>query len=580
MKKFVALLLIGICAGFLACNGPDNSGKGDVQEYTITFDPSGGSGGPEPAGAIFGQALPTLTGKAPVYEGFVFSGYYDAQTDGAQYYDADLSPVPANWDKKEDTVLYAHWTPETPPAPDISSKVALVQSETKAHAADLDFDDIKALVTEAVRLAGGLEGIVKPGDTVVLKPNLINSKTQWVDSGGTVIPQLVNGVCTDYRVVKAASELVRDIIGPTGKILVMEGSGKGSTAEHLANMGYTPANLDEVDEIIPLDNEGAWVSAGNAGGGNAAYVDRVQLDNFRYNTASGTYLNYYKNDGVYYVNKKMYEADAFISLPVVKNHWNAVVTGGIKNIAIGASPPRVYGISGVDVGRNNMVNHDSPGFHQWIADYFSCIPADFVIMDGLQGLEYGPLPGSGLGGTTIAAAQKNMRSILASKDALALDVVETNIIDWDYTSVPYLSYLTERGQVGTNPNKKPITVNGKPENITVLGNIKVDDIRTSFAGNLPMAGGRQLDQTDLAKPVLLIQSAVFTGQDLILNLDTSSNTVKIDVYINGDYVRSFNERRNTVTVDASDLPGGTYTVTVDSYTKFMVHAQAQTTAVK
>ncbi|NLG83186.1 MAG: DUF362 domain-containing protein [Firmicutes bacterium] len=32
------------------------------------------------------------------------------------------------------------------------------------------------------------------------------------------------------------------------------------------------------------------------------------------------------------------EADVVIGLPCLKNHWHAAVTGGIKNLRIGATP--------------------------------------------------------------------------------------------------------------------------------------------------------------------------------------------------------------------------------------------------
>jgi uncharacterized protein (DUF362 family) len=462
-----------------------------------------------------------------------------------------------------------------------SSIVSMVQApSTITQASQLTQESINALVTEAVTLAGGLDGIVKAGDTVVLKPNIINGKTTWVNTGGTTISQTVNGVCTDYRVVKAVASIVREIIGAkgtagAGKILIIEGSGKGSTMEHFANLGYTLTNLPEVDEIIALEDEGAWNDL------NSAYNTKIMLNDFVFQkpSNSGQYSTKYNNDGGYYVNKKMYDADVLICLPVVKNHWNAVVTGAIKNISIGAAPPKVYGISNADVGRNLMVNHDSPGFHQWIADYFSCLPADFVVMDGLQGLEYGPLPGSGLGGTSIAAAQKNMRTILASKDALAIDVVETNIINWDYTTVKYLEYLTTRGQVGVAP-KTIKTVRGDPRNITVLGNIKVDDIRTTFNGNLPASGGNKLTTAQLNQPTVNISSAAFTGQDLNLKLTLSDNVVKVDVYIDGTYVRSFNGNLADITVDTTGIADGSKQITVHAFSRFMRHNTASTTTNK
>jgi uncharacterized protein (DUF362 family) len=583
MKKILFLLALVISAVFTTCEGSNNSKPGNGETLTITFNANGGTGGaPATASVKSGDPMPSLT-AAPAKADHDFTGYFDATTAGKKYYNADLTSAVNTWDKEEDATLYAQWKTALVETGSNSSIVSIVQApSTITQASQFTQESINALVAEAVRVAGGLDGIVKAGDTVVLKPNIINGRTTWVDFGGTNISQTVNGVCTDYRVVKAAAILVREIVGAkgtpgAGKILIIEGSGKGSTTEHFTNLGYTLANIPEVDEIIALDNEGTW-----ADGTSSSANTKVMLNNFVYNTAptSGTYSGKYLNDGGYYVNKKMYDADVLICLPVVKNHWNAVVTGAIKNISIGAAPPRVYGISGTDVGRNNMVNHDSIGFHQWIADYYSCLPADFVIMDGLQGLENGPLPGSiGNSGTTIAAAQKNMRTILASRDALAIDVVETNIINWDYTTVKYLEYLTTRGQVGVAP-KAIRTVRGDPKNITVLGNIKVDDIRTDFAGILPASGGNKLTAAQLTQPTVNITSATFSGQNLNLKLNVSENVVKVDIYIDGTYVRSFNGNLADITLDTTGIAGGSKSITVQAFSRFMRQNTASVTASK
>ncbi|MDR0455823.1 MAG: hypothetical protein LBH20_03960, partial [Treponema sp.] len=63
---------------------------------------------------------------------------------------------------------------------DNDSVVSLVQAPSSiTNASQLTYSDIKTLVTEAVALAGGLDGIVKYGDTVVLKPNIIVTNYSW-----------------------------------------------------------------------------------------------------------------------------------------------------------------------------------------------------------------------------------------------------------------------------------------------------------------------------------------------------------------------------------------------------------------
>jgi len=483
---------------------------------------------------------------------------------------------------------------EKPIIPVESSVVSLVQSTTVTQASNFTYAEIKALVTEAVTLAGGLDDIIKTGDVVVLKPNVLTTYYSWASSGTNTIPEKVNGVCTDWRVVQATAELVRAIIGPynsatgKGKIMLIEGSCNGDMASQFANIGYTKTNLTEVNEIIGLDTEGGAYSPGD-GSSLTAYVTQITLSDYKYKTVpSGSnpgaspYKTYYKGDGKYWVSKKMYEADALISIPVVKNHWDAAVTGSIKNISIGAAPPKIYGIANGNIGRNGMVNHSSINIHEWIADYFSCLPADFVVMDGLQGLDNGPGTGNSL--AALQAKQKNLRSILASKDPLAIDIVEANLMNWDYTTVPYMTYLAAKGQVGGKPNGRVIPLRGDTKDIVVLGNKKVDDIRTTFEGNLPPPGGDKLTSAQLTKPTVSITSAAFSGTklDLVLTLSSGTNNsvVKLDVYIDGAYKKSFNTGMANVSLDTASLTAGSHNIEVRAYTKFMSGATATTTAVK
>jgi hypothetical protein len=278
----------------------------------------------------------------------------------------------------------------------------------------------------------------------------------------------------------------------------------------------------------------------------------------------------------------MYEADVIINLPVLKNHWDAVITSAIKNIGIGAAPPRIYGLNAANVGRNNMVNHGTLGLHQWIADYYAVLPAHFTIVDALQGLQRGPLPGGSNETMALTPNQKNMRSILASRDGLAVDVVQANIMNFDYSNIPYLTFLTERGHVGTHPDRPVLPVIGDPRDIIVLGNISVDDIRENFEGNTPVTPntGRRLTSADLVQPAISIISASFSGENLYLDLDVSANTVKVDVFIDGIYAGSVNNNLSGITINTSQFPGGSRVITVRSYTRFMRHNAAFITAVK
>jgi len=568
--------------------------------YTISFDANGGKGGQTTTVTVtFDSPMPALSSAVPTTDDsdYIFNGYFDAKNNGVRYYSANLSSV-RNWDKAENITLYAGWRPII--IPDNSSIVSLVQSKTVTNVTQHTYATIKALVDEAIALAGGLEGIVKTGDTVVLKPNIITTAYGWAwpSSDFNKIPAgasnaaaqaAPNGIVTDWRVVQAVAENVRTFIGAkgaagAGKILVMESSGKGGpvsgTADQYANVGYNLTNLSAVDEILTLDAVGGKYWDWEEPSPFPDDIKKIKLENPVF---KNEHYPFYDGQGNYYVVKRMYEADALICIPVLKLHTTAGTTGTIKNISIGATPPRIYGNSAGDIGRNFRIPHsENDGLHKWLADYYSVMPADFTVMEALQGVDQGPLPPAG-----DPNALKRMNSMLASKDGLAIDTVLSNIIKVDYARVGHLVYLTQRGEVGTKPNHR-LKVRGNPNDITVLGNKKVHDLRdgVNFSGSISTGLGEgsisttRLSEEQLAKPTVAVTSAEFIGNNLILNLNVSANAVKADIYIDNVYIRSVNDGLDYIVINTSAIAGGSHNITVFVYSSYMAYGEASAAAVK
>ena len=78
-----------------------------VSSSIVTLDKKGGSGGPVSVTAIQGSAMPSGV-LAPVKDGYVFEGYYDAEVGGTQYYTGTMSSAKI-WDKTGAQTLYARW---------------------------------------------------------------------------------------------------------------------------------------------------------------------------------------------------------------------------------------------------------------------------------------------------------------------------------------------------------------------------------------------------------------------------------------------------------------------------------------
>jgi uncharacterized protein (DUF362 family) len=312
-------------------------------------------------------------------------------------------------------------------------------------------DDVKALVSDAISKAGGL-GFIKDGQTVVLKPNLV---TAYKDGMFTAADATVNGIATDWRVVKAVADLVR-AKNSKGKILVMEGSIMPAS-KAFSILGYTSANFGtSVDEFIAM--EGASCSDSSTG----TFEQRTAVSGKKY-----------------WVNSRFANADVVISMPTMKTHLVAGITGSVKNVGIGATPAGQH--SDRDAAMSDdctrgqtvaFIDHSGPEpLGAFIRDFYSTRPADFVVMDALQGLEHGPLPGwDNSGMYDYESSKKNMRLILAGRNAVAVDTIEALVMKCDPKKVPHLTKLEADG-VGTTD----------PARITVIGQ-QVSDVAKPFAG--------------------------------------------------------------------------------------------------
>ncbi|MDW2975049.1 MAG: InlB B-repeat-containing protein [Alphaproteobacteria bacterium] len=81
--------------------------------YTVSFDANGGTGGQtDNVTAMYGSRMPTISTTPPTRTGYTFNGWYDAQTGGTKYYTAAGASA-RNWNKTDNTTLYARWTANT-----------------------------------------------------------------------------------------------------------------------------------------------------------------------------------------------------------------------------------------------------------------------------------------------------------------------------------------------------------------------------------------------------------------------------------------------------------------------------------
>lgn len=381
--------------------------------------------------------------------------------------------------------------------------VGIVQSD-KASAYDIDFNELDQMIREAVSLAGGFDTLINEGDTVVLKPNVISARTEV----GVELPDTANGVATDYRTLQIVANMVRER-NATGKIFIIEASGNGVTRSNIEELGYY--NVTGIDSIILLDEfTGAW-------------YDTSDPELVEVNLPSGK--NLYPAGNKYYLNKIYKNAQVVISLPCLKTHALTGITGGVKNVGIGATPVQVYGLGPNEpeayrAARWGRIDHgfgSSPTpLHQWIHDYYMCRPVDYVIMDGLQGIEYGPYPG-GMTGANVAlsSVQKNIRIMLAGQDALAVDAIHALIAGVDPYLVGHLQFLAKDNMGCINPAL-----------IKVKGT-KVHQVKTRLNEANP---GRNAQYSDFEEPKVEVpEPCSITNNVLNIALLPDDEVVKIEV---------------------------------------------------
>ena len=345
---------------------------------------------------LFSMAITMSTGK------FTFAGILGTE---------EIVPVKKDYDKI---------------ITNLPATVSVVQSD-KANASDILYDEILSMVREAVVLAGGLEDIISDGKSVMIKPNLVN----YFDYR----PIELNGVTTDHRVLQAIVHLVREI-NPTGKVILAEGNAE--RVPTLTNFGILKyLEITGVDEFIGFEA---------FSGGYREY-----LSDSLHALELPDSLSYYPDNlkpnlsrKIYY-NKRYFEADVLITVPVLKNHSNAGITGGVKNIAIGGTPANIYGDKDNvrPYLRSVTIDHNNGNLDRWMHDYYAGRPADFVIFDGLQGVSSGPGGGGNL--TALIRNQHNMRLILAGRDVVATDAIAGLIIGHDPQRANHLIYLHNDG---------------------------------------------------------------------------------------------------------------------------------------
>ncbi len=260
-------------------------------------------------------------------------------------------------------------------------------------------------LSEALAPFGGISAIVKPGDRVLLKVNLL----------APARPE--EAVTTHPEVVRAMIRLLKD--ASASRILVGDGPGVGSTAENMRICGIQAV----------CDEEGAQT---------AVFQETTVYENLE--NAIGKHLE---------LTTHLRDVDVVISLPKLKTHVQMGYTGALKN---------QYGlIPGSQKGVYHFRLQDRDLLADLMIDINRTAGVKLAVMDAIVGME-GPGPHGG--------SPRKIGALVVSTDLSALDVVCCHLIGLSPESYPLLR-AAKRGNFGTTELSEIEVCGGKIEDLRV-----------------------------------------------------------------------------------------------------------------
>ena len=266
------------------------------------------------------------------------------------------------------------------------------------------YEEVKAGLERVLKGLGGLTKFVKPGQRVVIKPNVVSDH-------GLRNGIYTGGIVTDLKVVKALTEILLPV---AGEVIIAEGSSinRSETSRMYAHYGYdTIPLLDEKRvRLVDLNADGLVEKA--VPGGKRMMSRKVPVT--------------------------LEQADVIISVPVLKIHFAAIVSLAVKHLQ-GAVPPI-----------EKYMTHFF-GLWQNLVNIHHLVKPALTIIDGLTGLEdFGPVSG----------VPKKMDLLIGGVNPVAVDAVAMRIMGLDPASSPpvWLAYMQGLGPI----EEELITLVGPP----------------------------------------------------------------------------------------------------------------------
>lgn len=249
-----------------------------------------------------------------------------------------------------------------------------------------DHDSLEIAIEQLLSPLGGVTAIVKPGDRVLLKPNLLTGARPTKEC--VTRPELI---CCVAEMVQAAGG--KPFLGDSPAF----GSAKGvALANGLAEMAAA-INLP----IVEFHGQ--------------RYATGGELDHLR-------------------LSKEAMGADVVINLPKVKSHVQLTLTMGVKNL-FGCVPGKMKAWWHMEAGK------DVNKFANMLIETAQAIAPQLTIVDGIIGHE-----GNGPSG----GEPRDLGVLGASTDIFALDRAIAEILSIDPQQIPTLAAAIRLGLCSEN----------------------------------------------------------------------------------------------------------------------------------
>ncbi|MEN6544598.1 MAG: DUF362 domain-containing protein [Armatimonadia bacterium] len=245
------------------------------------------------------------------------------------------------------------------------------------------------LVAAALAAFGGMSAFVKPGDRVVIKPNIAWSRTP--EQAACTSPEVLTAVIKACQEAQAAEVLVADHTCDTSSIT-------------FDLSGLAAACKDADVPLVDWGNEQQYREVELARGQNLK-TDRVPLD--------------------------LLDCDAYINLPTLKHHAATAVTLALKNqMGCVWDRGRYHSTQGA-AGGNNL--------HRNIADLATALRPTLNILDATRALKTNGPKGPGL--------VEELNAVCISPDIVALDAYGARLLGHDPASIPHIK-MAAADQIG------------------------------------------------------------------------------------------------------------------------------------